>query len=336
MWQSFINDFLLTRKKVWGHNIGFRNPVKMVKKKLTNEAYGIYGYFEPKSEKNEYILIAVAGYGDRKRDVRFFDNEFFGEIFSEEDRKELRHFSGRDFLSIEQVVQDMNSSFAGKYSEKQLLHLPGSIDDKEEQFYRIDVSRFQFDPTAKKTVNEYTGTVLYGLGYIYKQEIDYGMCCDGYGWYREMARRWLASTIYPNYPYFDMQHEKDAFLSTIDCMTEEILVDPTDAITKALAMKRAVEGHEMVVVEFVCIDGTREQLKIFASAFQENNFSFLSNDDTIEFDFHCHDDAALKAVSGKVTSVLYKEYDDDEPIRWINKEDVIAIRDEKGNILWSA
>lgn len=332
MLQKFKTDFLFTdEEKFIGCNAR-GTSWQAVRQTLTNESYAIYAHVGKERSPDtfyEYHIIAVAKYGEEN--IRFFNSKTLQRMFTPEELDNLKELGGGTFLSFEQVVNDMMLALKAESADSGTLYpLPDSVEDEEEDFYDCDMLEHLLNPEHKPD----TEVLKLAL-----QDLDV-VECDGYtrilhesyGWFLEMSLRWLASVTDRNYPHFDMKYEWDSFLKTLESMAQDALADPDSDIKKYVDMQKAVRGHEVVKIDFECTDGSIESLDVYARAFEAGTVSLCVDGPVIDLDAdYAGAPADLDAVSHKLTSVEYTDYEEAE--HWIGQEDIVAIRDGE-KTLW--
>lgn len=314
-----------------------------VRRTITDDTYAVYARKGKMniSKNVVYSIIAVVKYG--KREVRFFDSDVFHSIFNAKELNELKALSGKEFLSFEQVVNDMMSALHEENKKAMLYPLPGSVENerfKDEKGCKEHVIRRVFFPNEDPGTDELRGS-LHLLGQL-REYKSIPVIEDGFGLFIGMAHRWLGSVTDPNYPHFDMQREWKSFLDTVDSMVKKELANPNSIIKKCLDMENAVKGHETVKIDFKCVDGSIESLDVKASAFgYVSNSPICTDDPTICFNTsYVGNIADLDAIAPKLTGTYYKGYDYDladvnldNPL-WIFQDDIVAIHDGD-KLLWS-
>ena len=342
MLKEFKRDYLYTDKEVFRKEFGGKTLKCAIKRDLTNKTYSVYAYVGPCITKNrlkKYQLIAVCRNDDKA--FRFIDNETLRKMFSISERAELRELSGGKLLTFAQLKKEFTASLKEKTDSVFLKPLPGCVDDENiiKFEYMQDVYYHLLTPTRPVPC-------LDKLDFGFKLIFELSRSDEGYlietctgGWYQKIIQRWLGSVIDPSYPNFDIKNEISLYLSTIERMSANALADPKNPLRKYVAMKHAVEGHDIVTIDFRCHTNEGDKtmsLKVKASAFERG---FIRQDiGTPDIDFkisYAGDISELDGIAGSLTSAIYEDDDEDEKGRWIGRDEILAIRDGD-TVLWLA
>ena len=335
MLEAFKKKFLLTDEGEFSRNVSDRYCLHAVKRNITNEAYCVYarvGTWDSESDTDNYQLIAVAANDDSV--IRFFNNGTLHKMFTPKEQAKLREMSGGTLLSFEQVYRDFIAALGRNPGNAQLQPLPGSVEQKEEDYYATGMVEYALMP-KDVPFNENLRYAMKNLGKISRIDGFFWCFYEGDGWYREVTLRWLASVVAPAYPNYDLKREKDLYIATLMRMAEEAKADKSNPLNKYIGMKNADKGHDVVTIDFSCTDDSIASLKVHAKAFEDGWVERRINAPVVDFkECYAGDLMTLMAVTPKLTSVIFDDAHEGE--QWIDRNDILAIRDEKGNILWSA
>ena len=335
MLERFKKEFLYTTASQFHGKTSGRTFQHAVKKDITDNTYGIYAYTGTPHPSNgilKYHLIAVAENEDKV--IRFFDGPTLRKLFTAEEREELQQISGGKLFTYEQVKADFLLALKGEWPKESLHPLPGIVSQKEEQYYERDIVIHMFG-VESIPIDEQLRSGLPGLEEIDCFENDFWIFDESDGWYREISLRWLASVIDEQYPHFDIQHEKDMYMEILDRKGKEMLADPNCLLSRYLDMKAAVQGHEVVDVEFRCNDNTTEHINIYAKAFEGSQGNAFIGSPCVDVEkYYAGKDAALDLLADKLTSASFEDVGDVG--LWIDRDNVLSIRDQNtGELLWT-
>lgn len=133
----------------------------------------------------------------------------------------------------------------------------------------------------------------------------------------------------------DIQHEKKMYMETLDREGKKMLADPNGLLARYLDMRAAVQGHEVVNVEFRSNDNTTEHIDVYAKAFEDGQCSLCTDSPCVDVEeYYAGEDSALDTLADKLTSASFE--DEGDVGLWIDRADVLSIRDQNtGELLWT-
>ena len=335
MLERFKKEFLYTNAPQFYGKTSARTFQHAVKKDITDNTYSIYAYAGTPHPSNgilKYHLIAVAENEDKV--IRFFDGPTLRKLFTTEEREELQQISGGKLFTYKQVKADFLLALKGEWPQESLHPLPGIVSQKEEECYKRDIIAHMFD-SESIPIDEQLCDGLSGLEKIDCFESDLLIFDESDGWYREISLRWLASVLDAQYPYFDIQHEKKMYMETLDREGKKMLADPNGLLARYLDMRAAVQGHEVVNVEFRSNDNTTEHIDVYAKAFEDGQCSLCTDSPCVDVEeYYAGEDSALDTLADKLTSASFE--DEGDVGLWIDRAGVLSIRDQNtGELLWT-
>lgn len=332
MLKEFEKEFLFTDEGEFSNGKYGQLYVHAVKRNITKGVYAIYAYAGACTKKErKYQLIAVAANDDSV--IRFFDNKTLRKMFTAQERNVLRETFGGKFIKFEQVLHDFSLALNVKEESDSRYPLPGSVENKEEYCYATDMVEYALMP-EEFSVEERLQSAIEDMGEISCMNGYFWIFAEDEGWFREVTLRWLASVIAPEYPRYDMQREKNLYITQLTHMAEDAKADASNPLSKYIGMKNAVKGHDLVTVDFLCANDSIESLKVHARAFEDGWVQTMIGEPIVDFEeYYAGEPAALKAIIPKLTSTSFADLGAEG--QWIGRNNVLAIRDGE-QVLWSA
>lgn len=125
------------------------------------------------------------------------------------------------------------------------------------------------------------------------------------------------------------------YMETLDREGKKMLADPNGLLARYLDMRAAVQGHEVVNVEFRSNDNTTEHIDVYAKAFEDGQCSLCTDSPCVDVEeYYAGEDSALDTLADKLTSASFE--DEGDVGLWIDRADVLSIRDQNtGELLWT-
>lgn len=334
MVKKFLETFVQTENTIFSGKTETEKYATAIKAALDRDTYGIYAHVhtDPNTVAGTYDLIAV-----QKKDqsaIRFIVNDTLDKMFTENEKKRLEAFSGIPNLKYQVLRNEAKDAMAeGKEGEKKREKLPGRsyIGENwgQEQAKEILFS----DLDAEVILSIYLMSALAMLCKVIVTNDYLANKVEGERWEMQIARRWIAATLDPRFPNFDLHEEIEKYMQHIAKVTETLFEDKTDPICKYKAIKDAVKGYATVTIVFIGKDGKQHEIQADAGVFSDYYIRNIDGKPKNVLDLYCY---AEQEDIIKNENVLWHDENEEKNLdcSWIPKDNVKEIRSEDGRTIW--
>ncbi len=341
MVKKFLETFVQTESTIFSGKTETEKYATAIKVSLDRDTYGIYGHVhsDPNTVAGTYDLIAV-----QKKDqsaIRFIVNDTLflhasDKMFTENEKKHLEAFSGIPNLKYQILRNEAKDAMdEGKEGEVKRKKLPGRsyIGENwgQEQAKEILFS----DLDAEVILSIYLMSALAMLCKVIVANDFVVNKIEGERWEMQIARRWIAATLDPRFPNFDLHEEIEKYMQHIAKVTETLFEDKTDPICKYKAMKDAVKGYTIVTIVFIGKDGKQHEIQADAGVFSDYYIRNIDGKPKNVLDLYCY---AEQEDILKNANVLWYDENEEKGLdcSWIPKDNVKEIQSEDGHTIWKA
>lgn len=334
MVKKFLETFVQTENTIFSGKTETEKYATAIKAALDRDTNGIYAHVhtDPNTVAGTYDLIAV-----QKKDqsaIRFIVNDTLDKMFTENEKKRLEAFSGIPNLKYQVLRNEAKDAMdEGKEGEKKREKLPGRsyIGENwgQEQAKEILFS----DLDAEVILSIYLMSALAMLCKVIVTNDYLANKVEGERWEMQIARRWIAATLDPRFPNFDLHEEIEKYMQHIAKVTETLFEDKTDLICKYKAMKDAVKGYATVTIVFIGKDGKQHEIQADAGVFSDYYIRNIDEKPNNVLDLYCY---AEQEDIIKNENVLWHDENEEKNLdcSWIPKDNVKEIRSEDGRTIW--
>lgn len=334
MVKKFLETFVQTENTIFSGKTETEKYATAIKAALDRDTYGIYAHVhtDPNTVAGTYDLIAV-----QKKDqsaIRFIVNDTLDKMFTENEKKRLEAFSGIPNLKHQVLRNEAKDAMdEEKEGEKKREKLPGRsyIGENwgQEQAKEILFS----DLDAEVILSIYLMSALAMLCKVIVANDFVVNKIEGERWEMQIARRWIAATLDPRFPNFDLHEEIEKYMQHIAKVTETLFEDKTDPICKYKAMKDAVKGYATVTIVFIGKDGKQHEIQADAGVFSDYYIRNIDGKPKNVLDLYCYTE---QEDIIKNANVLWYDENEEKNLdcSWIPKDNVKEIRSEDGRTIW--
>lgn len=334
MVKKFLETFVQTENTIFSGKTETEKYATAIKAALDRDTYEIYAHVhtDPNTVAGTYDLIAV-----QKKDqsaIRFIVNDTLDKMFTENEKKRLEAFSGIPNLKHQVLRNETKDAMdEGKEGEKKREKLPGRsyIGENwgQEQAKEILFS----DLDAEVILSIYLMSALAMLCKVIVTNDFLANKVEGERWEMQIARRWIAATLDPRFPNFDLHEEIEKYMQHIAKVTETLFKNEADPICKYKAMKDAVKGYAIVTIVFIGKDGKQHEIQADAGVFSDYYIRNIDGKPKNVLDLYCYTE---QEDIIKNANVLWYDENEEKNLdcSWIPKDNVKEIRSEDGRTIW--